>query len=199
MTELIGQFIGGESASPDGGAIVDVFNANLGELLARVPEGTPADVERAIEAARQGQREWWALAPYDRERVLRRIGDLIVRDRDRIAGIDAENTGKTLVNALGDVDFAAETFHFYAGHPARAYGQHVPTADPDLLCYTRLEPVGVVAAITAWNYPIALAAVKIAPALAAGCGVVIKPAPETPLSTLELARLTVEAGLPVGC
>lgn len=199
MTELIGQFIDGESASLDGGATVDVFNANLGELLARVPEGTPADVDRAVAAARQGQRDWWALPPYDRERVLRRIGDLIVRDRDRIAGIDAENTGKTLANALGDVDFAAETFHFYAGHPARAYGQHVPTPDPDLLCYTRLEPVGVVAAITAWNYPIALAAVKVAPALAAGCGVVIKPAPETPLSTLELARLTVEAGLPAGC
>jgi acyl-CoA reductase-like NAD-dependent aldehyde dehydrogenase len=199
MTEPIGQFIAGEIARADGGATVDVWNANLGELLARVPEGTPADVDRAIAAARQGQRAWWALPPYDRERVLRRIGDLILRDRDRIAAIDAENTGKTLANALADVDFAAETFHFYAGHPARAYGQHVPTPDPDLLCYTRLEPVGVVAAITAWNYPIALAAVKVAPALAAGCGVVIKPAPETPLSTIELARLTLEAGLPAGC
>ena len=199
MTEPTGQFIAGEIAPANGGATLDVWNANLGELLARVPEGTPADVDRAIAAARQGQREWWALPPYDRERVLRRIGDLILRDRDRIAVIDAENTGKTLANALADVDFAAETFHFYAGHPARAYGQHVPTADPDLLCYTRLEPVGVVAAITAWNYPIALAAVKVAPALAAGCGVVIKPAPETPLSTIELARLTLEAGLPAGC
>jgi phenylacetaldehyde dehydrogenase len=199
MTETIGQFIGGETASPDGGATVDVFDANRGELLARVPEGTPRDVDEAIAAAHRGQREWWALPPYERERVLRRIGDLILRDRDRIAATDAENTGKTLANALADVDFAAETFHFYAGHPARAYGQHVPTPDPDLLCYTRLEPVGVVAAITAWNYPIALAAVKVAPALAAGCGVVIKPAPETPLSTLELARLTVEAGLPAGC
>jgi acyl-CoA reductase-like NAD-dependent aldehyde dehydrogenase len=199
MSEPIGQFIAGEVAPSDGGPTVDVWNANLGELLARVPEGTPSDVQRAVEAARRGQREWWALTPYDRERVLRRIGDLVLRDRDRIARIDAENTGKTLANALADVDFAAETFHFYAGHPARAYGQHVPTPDPDLLCYTRLEPVGVVAAITAWNYPIALAAVKVAPALAAGCAVVIKPAPETPLSTIELARLTVEAGLPAGC
>jgi acyl-CoA reductase-like NAD-dependent aldehyde dehydrogenase len=199
MTELIGQFIAGESSLAEGGATVDVWNANVGELLARVPEGSPADVDRAVATARAGQREWWALTPYDRERVLRRIGDAIARERDRIARIDAENTGKTLANALGDVDFAAETFHFYAGHPTRAYGQHVPTADPDLLCYTRLEPVGVVAAITAWNYPIALAAVKVAPALAAGCGVVIKPAPETPLSTIELARLAVEAGLPAGC
>jgi acyl-CoA reductase-like NAD-dependent aldehyde dehydrogenase len=199
MTDLIGQFIAGESATADGHATVDVWNANRGELLARVPDGTPADVARAVVTAHEGQREWWAMTPYDREGVLRGIGDAIGRDRDRIARIDAENTGKTLANALGDVDFAAETFHFYAGHPTRAYGQHVPTADPDLLCYTRLEPVGVVAAITAWNYPIALAAVKVAPALAAGCGVVIKPAPETPLSTIELARLAVEAGLPAGC
>jgi phenylacetaldehyde dehydrogenase len=178
---------------------IAVWNPNTGARVAEVADGTAADVNAAVAAARAGQREWWALAPYERERVLRRIGDLIERDRERIAAIESENTGKTLANALGDVDFAAEAFHFYAGHPTRAYGQQVPTADPDLLCFTRLEPVGVVAAITAWNYPIALAAVKLAPALAAGCAVVAKPAPETPLSTLELARLALEAGLPPGC
>src|SRR5690349_12736620 len=167
--------------------------------MATVPEATAADVDAAVRSARAAQREWWALSPYDRDRVLRRIGDLIERDRERIAAVESENTGKTIVNALGDIDFAVEAFHFYAGHPARAYGQQVPTSDPDLLCYTRLEPVGVVGAITAWNYPIALAAVKIAPALAAGCAVVAKPAPETPLSTIELAKLAVEAGLPPGC
>ena len=178
---------------------IDVWNPNLGERLMQVPDSSPADVDVAVAAARVAQREWWALAPYERETVLRRIGDLLERDRERIARVECENTGKTLANALGDLDFAVETFRFYAGHPVRAYGQQVPTADPDLLCYTRLEPVGVVGAITAWNYPIALTAVKAAPALAAGCAVVLKPAPETPLSTLELARLAVEAGLPAGC
>jgi acyl-CoA reductase-like NAD-dependent aldehyde dehydrogenase len=176
--------------------VLDVWNPSLGEVLTQVPEADSAAVDRAIAAARDGQREWWARSPYEREQVLRRIGDLILRDRERLALLESENTGKTLANATAEVEFAAEAFHFYSGHPTRANGESVPTADPDLLCYTRLEPVGVVAAITAWNYPLVLAAVKLAPALAAGCGVVLKPAPETPLTALELARLAVEAGLP---
>jgi acyl-CoA reductase-like NAD-dependent aldehyde dehydrogenase len=176
-----------------------VWNPNLGTELTRVPDADAAAVDAAIAGARAAQREWWALAPYERERVLRRIGDLLERDKRRITEIESENTGKTLANALGDVEFAIEAFHFCAGWPARAYGQQVPTADPDLLCYTRLEPVGVVGAITAWNYPIVLATMKAAPALAAGCAVVMKPAPETPLTALELGRLALEAGLPPGC
>ncbi len=199
MTGTSGHLIGGETVAGTDGGGIDVWDPNVGERLTRVPNGSAADVDAAVTAARAGQRQWWALSPYERERVLRRIGDLIERDRDRIAQIESENTGKTLANARGDVDFAVEAFHFYAGHPTRAYGQHVPTADPGLLCYTRLEPVGVVGALTAWNYPIVLTAVKVAPALAAGCGVVIKPAPETPLSTVELGRLALEAGLPAGC
>ena len=199
MTQTSGHLIGGETVPASDGAGIDVWDPNVGERLARVPDGSAADVDAAVVAARAGQREWWALTPYEREKVLRRIGDLIERDRERIARIESENTGKTLANALGDVDFAIEAFHFFSGHPMRAYGQHVPTPDPDLLCYTRLEPVGVVGAITAWNYPIVLTAVKVAPALAAGCAVVVKPAAQAPLSTIELARLALEAGLPAGC
>jgi acyl-CoA reductase-like NAD-dependent aldehyde dehydrogenase len=198
VTPALAQFIGGESVPANGGPTSDVWNPNLGELLTKAPEATAVDVDRAVEIARVGQRDWWSRSPYERERVLRAIGDLILRDKDRLALTESENTGKTLANAIGEVEFAAEIFHYYAGHPTRAAGQAIPTADPNLLCYTRLEPVGVVAAITAWNYPIALAAVKIAPALAAGCGVVLKPAPETPLTALELAKLVAEAGLPAG-
>jgi acyl-CoA reductase-like NAD-dependent aldehyde dehydrogenase len=198
MAETTGHLIAGEDVGANGDGI-DVWNPNLGERLMQVPNGSAADVDAAVASARVAQREWWAKTPYERERVLRRIGDLIERDRERIARIESENTGKTLANALGDVDFAVEAFHFYAGHPTRAYGQHVPTPDPDLLCYTRLEPVGVVGAITAWNYPIVLTAVKVAPALAAGCAVVAKPPPEAPLTTIELGRLALEAGLPPGC
>ena len=198
MSESIGHWIAGESVGGAGGDGLAVWNPNVGELLTRVPDGTAADVDAAVASARAGQREWWGRTPYERERVLSRIGDLLERDKQRIAALESENTGKTLANALGDVEFAIEAFHFCSGHPARAYGQHVPTSDPDLLCYTRLEPVGVVGAISAWNYPIVLAAMKIAPALAAGCAVVMKPAPETPLTTLALARLALEAGLPAG-
>jgi acyl-CoA reductase-like NAD-dependent aldehyde dehydrogenase len=197
-TAIAGHLIDGETVVPKSGATVDVWNPNVGERLVRTPDGSVEDVASAVAAARAGQRRWWALSPYERERVLSRLGDLLIRDKERLAGLESENTGKTLVNAVAEVEFAAELLHFYAGHPTRAFGQHVPTADPDTLCYTRLEPVGVVGAITAWNYPIMLAAIKVAPALAAGCAVVLKPAPETPLTALELARLALEAGLPAG-
>jgi acyl-CoA reductase-like NAD-dependent aldehyde dehydrogenase len=199
MGERVGHFIAGEDVASSNGDGLAVWNPNVGELLARIPDGSAADIDAAVASARAGQREWWARTPYERERVLSRIGDLLARDKQRIAQLESENTGKTLANALGDVEFAIEAFHFCSGHPTRAYGQHVPTSDPDLLCYTRVEPVGVVGAISAWNYPIVLAAMKIAPALAAGCAVVMKPAPETPLTTIELARLALEAGLPAGC
>src|SRR6478736_428977 len=121
MTETTGHLIAGEDIAANGDGI-DVWNPNLGERLMQVPNGSAADVDAAVASARVAQREWWAKTPYERERVLRRIGDLIERDRERIARIESENTGKTLANALGDVDFAVEAFHFYAGHPTRAYG-----------------------------------------------------------------------------
>ncbi|NLT07516.1 MAG: aldehyde dehydrogenase [Solirubrobacterales bacterium] len=199
MNDAHGHLIGGEEVGAGDGARLEVFDADAAAPLATVPDGDGADIDAAVAAARAGQREWWALAPYERERVLRRIGDLIERDRDRLAAIEARNTGKTAANAGLDVDFAVEAFHYYSGYPTRAAGRQIPTPDPALLCYTRLEPVGVVGAIAAWNYPIVLAAVKVAPALAAGCAVVLKPAPETPLTALELGRLAFEAGLPPGC
>lgn len=197
--EAVGQLIDGESVGPNGGGSLVVWNPNVGEPLARVPEGTADDVDRAVTSARRAQREWWALPPYERERILSRVGDLLERDKQRLARVESENTGKTIANAVGEVEFAAETFHFCAGHPARAHGQQIPMPDPRTLCYTLLEPVGVVGAITSWNSPLVIAAAKIGPALAAGCAVVVKPAQEAPLSTLELARLAAEAGVPPGC
>jgi acyl-CoA reductase-like NAD-dependent aldehyde dehydrogenase len=176
-----------------------VWNPSTGEPLAQVPVSTSDDVERAVETARRAQREWWALAPYERERVLSRIGDLIERDKQRLAQIDSDNLGKSLAFTLTEVEFCAEAFHFAAGHPARAHGQQIPIGDPGALCYTLLEPVGVVAAVTAWNSPLVIATAKVSGALAAGCATIVKPAPEAPLSTIELARLVEEAGAPAGC
>jgi acyl-CoA reductase-like NAD-dependent aldehyde dehydrogenase len=176
-----------------------VWNPSTGEPLAEVPASTVEDVDRAVATARRAQREWWAMAPYERERILNRIGDLIVRDKERLAQIDSDNIGKTLEFVRAEIDFSAEAFHFAAGHPTRANGQQIPIGDPGALCYTLLEPVGVVAAITAWNAPFVIATAKVSGALAAGCSVIVKPAPEAPLSTIELARLVEEAGAPAGC
>jgi len=200
LTDAHGHLIGGEEiGAPADGEGQTVWNADEAAPLALAPDGDAEDVAAAVASAGVAQREWWSQSPYGRERVLRRIGDLIERDADRLAELEARNTGKTLANARLDVEFAAEAFHFYSGHPTRAAGQQIPTPDQGLLCFTRLEPVGVVGAIAAWNYPVVLAAVKVAPALAAGCAVVLKPAPETPLTALELGRLALEAGLPAGC
>jgi acyl-CoA reductase-like NAD-dependent aldehyde dehydrogenase len=197
--EIVGQLIDGESVAAEGGEYFDVWNPSLGELLARAPLGTDGDVDRAMRSARRGQREWWSRSPYERERVLNRIGDLIAGDKERLARIESENTGKTLAFATWEVEFAAETFHLSAGHATRAHGEQIPLSDPGMLCYTRLEPVGVAGFVTSWNSPLVQAAAKAAGALAAGCGVVMKPAQEAPLTTIELARIAVDAGMPAGC
>lgn len=179
--------------------MITVWNPSLGEQIAAVPDGTPADVDRAVDSARAGGREWWSLAPYERERALHRLGDLILERRDRLARLESDDTGKTIAAAADDIDFAAEILHFASAHAARAHGEQIPLSERGTLCYTLLEPIGVVGAITSWNSAFVIAAVTLGPALAAGCAVVLKPDQQAPLSTLELGRLAAEAGVPPGC
>lgn len=179
--------------------MITVWNPSLGEPIAEVPDGSAEDVDRAVASARAAQREWWALAPYERERALHRIGDLILERRESLARLESDDTGKTLVASRDDVDFAAEVFHFASAHAARAHGEQIPLSESGTLCYTLLEPIGVVGSITSWNSALVIATVTIAPALAAGCAVVTKPDQQAPLATLELARIAVEAGVPAGC
>lgn len=191
-------FIAGDFTSGNGGETLAVWDPTAGEVIINQAVGLESEVDAAIRSAQKGQHEWWSLPPVKRERVLRRIGDLIEENLDSLARLESRNTGKGLEQAEAEVLLAAEHFHFYAGYPTKQFGEQIPQEDPGLLCYTVLEPVGVVGAITAWNYPLVLASVKASGALAAGCSVVLKPAPETPLTALELARLANEAGLPPG-
>jgi phenylacetaldehyde dehydrogenase len=139
------------------------------------------------------------MSPLDRGRVLHRIGDLIYAHADEFAELEVLDAGKVRGAARAiDVDFAGRSFHYYAGWPTKIVGSTVPVSHPDIHVLTEREPVGVVAAITAWNFPLLLCGWKLAPALAAGCTVVLKPSEETPLSALWLAELAIDAGLPPG-
>lgn len=169
-----------------------------GEVISEEPVGSRSDVDAAVHGAQEGQRRWWSLAPAKRERVLRKIGQLLEENARELALLERRNTGKTLADAEAEVRSAAEQFYFYSGYPTKQFGDQIPHANPQLLCYTLVEPLGVIGAVTPWNYPLVIAALKASAALAAGCSVVMKPAPETPLTTLELARLATEAGLPPG-
>jgi acyl-CoA reductase-like NAD-dependent aldehyde dehydrogenase len=179
--------------------MITVWNPSLGEPIAEVPDGSADDVDRAVASARAAQRDWWALAPYERERALHRIGDLILERKESLARLESEDTGKTFVASRDDIDFAAEAFHFSSAHAARAHGEQIPLSEHGTLCYTLLEPIGVIGSITSWNSALVIAAVTIGPALAAGCAVVTKPDQEAPLATLELAQIAIEAGVPAGC
>ena len=174
-----------------------------GEVFARVPLASDADVDAVVSAAGAAFRapSWRDLAPLQRERLLHRFADAIESDLHRLAALEALDTGKPIaITESVDIPAAVAWLRAYAGWPSRLAGRTAALAGTsgEFHAYTRREPVGVVAAITPWNFPIVLAMWKIAPALAAGCTVVLKPAPETPLTALRLAELAVEAGLPPG-
>lgn len=195
---VISHFIGGRPTGGEEGETIEVWDPLAGEVISEELVGSEAEVDAAVRSARQGQHEWWSMAPADRERVLRRVGHLLEENSDALARLERRNTGKTLADAEAEVLSAAEQFFFYSGYPTKQFGDQIPHRDPSLLCYTLIEPVGVVGAITPWNYPLVIAALKASAALASGCSVVLKPAPETPFTALEMARLATEAGLPPG-
>lgn len=179
---------------------IDVINPATGELVGSVPDTLPEDVDGAVAAARDSfeSRSWRGLEPAKRERILWKIGELIADRRDSLARTISIENGKTLREAAGaDVLPAADCFRYYAGWVRKIHGETIPVDGP-YLNYTRREPVGVVAAIVPWNFPLQIAAWKIAPALAAGCSVILKPSELTPLHALELAGICAEAGLPAG-
>jgi aldehyde dehydrogenase (NAD+) len=193
-------FIGGQWQDPASSQTIDVINPATGELLTTVPDANAEDVDRAVAAARASfeKKTWRGMDPSKREQVLWRIGDLLAQRRDEIATVIALENGKTLREAAGaDVGPAADVFRYYAGWVRRICGETVPV-DGQYLNYTLREPVGVVAAIVPWNFPLQLACWKVAPALACGCSVVLKPSELTPLNALKLAEICKEAGLPDG-
>jgi aldehyde dehydrogenase (NAD+) len=179
---------------------IPVINPATGEQLTTIPDANPEDVDRAVRAARRSfeSRAWRGMKVSQRERIIWRIGELIEKNKEELGRLESLNNGKTYREALrGDIPPAYDIFFYYAGWTRKIYGETIPV-DGNYLNYTLREPVGVVGMITAWNYPMLLAAWKVAPALAAGCSMVIKPSEFTPLTTFKLAEYCLEAGVPEG-
>jgi acyl-CoA reductase-like NAD-dependent aldehyde dehydrogenase len=170
-----------------------------GTPWAVVPDAGAADVDRAVAAARAALRgPWGALTGFERAELMRRLAGLIARDADRLARIETRDNGKLLREMRGQLDYLPAWLNYFSGVADKLEGRAIPSDRTNFLVYTRREPVGVVGAIVPWNSPLMLLMWKLAPALAAGCTMVVKPSESTPVSALELARLTEEAGFPAG-
>lgn len=198
--------IGGRWVDAASGQKLEVLNPADEALIATVPAGSPADVDAAVKAARSAFETgpWPRFKPAERERLLLRLADLVERDGQTLAEIESIDNGKSAAIAHAvDVSVAASFLRYMAGWATKIEGSTMDVSVPfmpqaEFVAYTRKEPVGVVAAIVAWNFPLLLAAWKLGPALATGCTVVLKPAEQTPLSALYLGRLIEEAGYPAG-
>ena len=193
-----GLFIAGEFAEPASGEVRELSEPASGEPLARVAMGNEVDVDRAVDAARTALEGPWAKTPpNERSRLLHALADAIVANRKELADLEARNVGKAITSVKAEIGGAVEHFRFFASAIASIAGRSNPVGG-SLLFYSQKEPVGVCAQIVPWNYPFLMTTWKLAPALAAGCTIVLKPDPQTPLTALRLAELAVEVGFPPG-
>ena len=181
------------------GETFDVVSPLDGGRYATVARSGTQDVDAAAAAARRAfdHGPWPKMVPFERGRILRCIANSIRRDLNAIAEVETRSGGKTIANSRNEVEAAARVFDYYAGAMDKFFGETIPMGD-GVLDFTVREPVGVVAQITPWNFPFLAAAWKVAPALAAGCAVILKPASYTPLTSLLLGRLAMDAGVPGG-
>ena len=198
-TGTVSHFIGGDEVASASGRTFASIDPSTGTEIAQVAFGEAEDVDRAVAAGQAAfeSGSWSKASPGHRANVLRRLGELIRADADRIGAIESRDTGKPLGQATAEVALAADFFTYFAGHAELPNGRTHP-ADAGYFVYSVREPYGVVGAISPWNYPFLLACWKTAPALAVGISIVLKMAEQTPLSTAELGRLTLEAGMPAG-
>jgi acyl-CoA reductase-like NAD-dependent aldehyde dehydrogenase len=193
-------FINGEWTDATSGRTIPVINPATGETLTQVQDAGAADVDRAVVAARRAFESgpWATMNASERERILWRVGDLIKAHADELALLESLENGKTVAEAhSGDISGCWDIFHYYAGWARKIQGETIPV-DGQYLNFTWHEPVGVVGQIVPWNYPLLIACWKLAPALACGNTVVLKPSELTPLTALKLADLLNEAGVPRG-
>ncbi len=193
-------FIGGEWQDAASGRTFETVNPATGETLAQVAEADAADVDRAVRAARQAfeDSKWTRMPARERGRLLHRMADAIEARADEIARLETQDNGKPLKEARAiDVKESIDCFRYYAGWADKIEGEVLPVSGP-YLNYTRREPIGVCGQIIPWNYPFQMAAWKVAPALACGNAVVLKPAEQTPLTALILGEVAAEVGLPAG-
>ncbi|HET8730179.1 MAG TPA: NAD-dependent succinate-semialdehyde dehydrogenase [Moraxellaceae bacterium] len=190
--------IGGQWIDADDGGLLPVTNPATGELIVNVPRAGKAETDRAIAAAAQALPAWRAKTAKERAHVLRRWYQLMMEHQEDLARILTWEQGKSLTEARGEIAYGAAFIEWFGEEGKRVYGDVIPGFTPDRRLLVLKQPVGVVAAITPWNFPIAMITRKVGPALAAGCTVVVKPASETPLSALAAAVLAEEAGVPAG-
>lgn len=193
--------IGGEWVESASGKTFPTYNPATGEVLAEVYEADQEDVNRAVEAARKAFEEgpWSRMTAGERSRLLWRLADLIEEHKEELAQLETLNNGKPIRESLyGDIPGTIEHFRYFAGWSTKITGETLPEARRGFFAYTRREPVGVVGQIIPWNFPLLMAAWKLAPALACGNTVILKPAEQTPLTALRLGELIMEAGFPEG-
>jgi acyl-CoA reductase-like NAD-dependent aldehyde dehydrogenase len=193
-------FINGESCQPASSEWFDTENPFTGQTWAQIAKGNATDVDRAVQSAHAAfsTGPWSQMSPSQRGLLLHRVGDLIARDARRLAELEVRDNGKLMAEMLGQCQYLPQWYYYFGGLADKIQGAVIPLDKKGYFNYTRNEPLGVVAAITPWNSPLLLATWKIAPALAAGCTVVIKPSEFTSASTIEFAKLFTEAGFPPG-
>jgi acyl-CoA reductase-like NAD-dependent aldehyde dehydrogenase len=191
-------FINGESTEASGGELKELVEPATGEPLAKVAMGTEGDVDRAVEAARAAlDGDWGRTPPTERSRLLHALADALVANRKELAELEVRNVGKAISSVKAELNQGIENFRFYASAIGSIAGRSNPLGG-SLLFYSLKEPVGVAGQIVPWNYPLMMTTWKLAPALAAGCTVVLKPDSQTPLTALRMAELATEVGFPPG-
>src|SRR5215212_3111910 len=193
-----GLFINGELVEGQSGDVRDLTEPATGDPLARVAMAGEGDVDRAVDAARAAlEGPWGKTPPNERSRLLHALADAVVANRKELAELEARNVGKAISSVKAELAQGVENFRFYASAVASIAGRSNPMGG-SLLYYSLKEPVGVVGQIVPWNYPLMMTTWKLAPALAAGCTVVLKPDSATPLTALRMAELAAEVGFPPG-
>jgi acyl-CoA reductase-like NAD-dependent aldehyde dehydrogenase len=200
VADELKNYIDGTWVDAVDGERFDVFNPATGEVLATAPHSKQADADRAIDAARRSFDEgsWWPhTSERERGRILLRAAEIVRREHDRLAEMEALDSGKPIGEAREDIAEVAFMFEYFGGWATKIDGE-IPPVGPDAMTLVVKEPMGVAVCITPWNYPMTMATQKVAPALAAGCTVILKPPEQTPLTPLEIPKILEEAGLPSG-
>jgi len=191
-------YINGQWVSANDGSTFDVFNPSNGDKIGEVANGDRNDAQKAIEAARQAFGRWSGITAYQRSEYLYKAYQLMMEKREYLARIMTEEQGKPLKASRGEIQYGADFLLWFAEEAKRVYGETIPAPRSDQRFMVLRQPVGVVAAITPWNYPMSMITRKVAPALAAGCTVVLKPAEATPLCAIEICKIFEQAKIPAG-
>ena len=190
--------IGGVWCDADSGSTIPVNDPATGEMLTTVPRMGKSETERAIAAANDALPEWRAMTAAERAKILRNLFNLMIENKEELGELLSREQGKPLAEGIGEIAYSAAFIEWFSEEGKRAYGEVIPGYSRDRRIVTIRQPIGVVGAITPWNFPSAMIGRKLGPALAAGCTMVLKPASQTPLSALAIGVLAEQAGLPAG-